>query len=131
MKTIGEVVSQSTAAQSSAETNRQVVLDVVAIRARVQGDEELLQEIVKLYLEDYPRMWSAVRDAVSRGDASALERAAHALKGSIANFETNATYNAALRLESLGRAGDLTGATEALKLLEEALERLRVALTDF
>src|SRR5207248_10364829 len=61
-------------------------LDRAAILARVEGDTTLLREVTDLFLEDAPRLLAEIRDAISRKDAKALERAAHALKGSIANF---------------------------------------------
>ena len=57
-----------------------------------------------------------------------MERAAHALKGSVANFAAPAAYDAALRLEVMGRAGHLDQAPEGLRRLESALEALRPLL---
>ena len=52
-------------------------------------------------------------------------RAAHKLKGSVANFAAPIAYDAALRLEVMGRNGHLDDAPEALEELESALEDLR------
>ena len=57
-----------------------------------------------------------------------MERAAHKMKGSVANFAAPATYDAALRLEMMGRSGDLDQAPEALRQLELAVEELRPLL---
>jgi signal transduction histidine kinase/DNA-binding response OmpR family regulator len=100
------------------------MLDREALLKRVLGDEELLDEVANLFLTDCPRLLAEVRNAVSQGDPSALERAAHALKGSVGNFESRAATEAAQQLELMGHTGDLTDAPDALGVLEDALQPL-------
>jgi HPt (histidine-containing phosphotransfer) domain-containing protein len=69
-----------------------------------------------------------IRGAVERSDAHGLERAAHKLKGTVANFSARASYDAALRLEVMGREGHLEKAREALATLDTAIEELRPVL---
>jgi two-component system sensor histidine kinase/response regulator len=102
--------------------------DEAALLERVEGDTELLQEIVALFLEDSPRVLEEVRAAVAAGDAVALKRAAHTLKGSASNFGAAAVVATALELEAMGRTGDLTAAGPARDRLEAALHALVVAL---
>jgi CheY-like chemotaxis protein len=108
----------------------QEVLDESTVRARFEGEPELLREVVNLYLEDCPNLINGIREAVERGDARALERAAHKLKGTVANFAARAAYDAALRMEVMGRAGHLEQAAEALQGLESTLEELKPALLE-
>jgi hypothetical protein len=54
--------------------------------------------------------------------------AAHALKGAATTFAAPGTYEAALRLEEMGRAGELSAALEALAALKQEFGRLRPAL---
>jgi HPt (histidine-containing phosphotransfer) domain-containing protein len=60
---------------------------------------------------------------MSTGDAGALQRAAHSLKGSAGNFDDQAGA-AARRLEEIGRSGDLTEASSACAELEAVMARL-------
>jgi CheY-like chemotaxis protein len=106
----------------------QEVLDEATLRSRFEGEPELLKDVVRLFLDDCPQLLNGIRGAVERGDAQGMERAAHKLKGSVANFAAPAAYVAALRLEVMGRAGHLDQATEALRQLESALEELRPLL---
>ncbi len=106
------------------------VLDGTALLAQVEGDTELLAELVMIFLQDCPRLVGAVREAVARGDARALERAAHTLKGTVSNFAAPAATAAALRLEQMGREGNLAQAGEACAALEAEIERLRPLLED-
>ena len=57
--------------------------------------------------------------------------AAHALKGSVANFRANAAVDAASQLELMGRHGDLSLADSALANLEKEIERVREDLEAF
>lgn len=81
-----------------------------------------------LFLTECPRQLNAVRQAVAAGDAKALEQSAHLLRGSVGNFVATEATAAAARLEAFGRSGDLSLATDALRALEAAVDRLTLAL---
>ena len=104
------------------------VLDRNLALARVDGDEALLADLAKLFCEESPKMLAALLQAVSRKDAERLQRAAHSLKGAVATFAAHDAFEAALKLERLGRAGDLSGAEKAYEALESQIERLRSVL---
>jgi PAS domain S-box-containing protein len=106
----------------------QEILDESTLCARFGGEPELLKDVVNLYLEDCPNLMNGIRGAVERGDARALEWAAHKLKGTVANFAARAAYDAALRMEVMGRGGHLEQAAEALEQLESALAELKPVL---
>jgi CheY-like chemotaxis protein len=108
----------------------QEILDESTLHARFSGEPELLTEVVNLYLEICPQLIDGIRGAVERGDARALEWAAHKLKGTVANFAARAAYDAALRMEVMGRRGHLEQAAEALERLESALAELRPVLVN-
>jgi HPt (histidine-containing phosphotransfer) domain-containing protein len=105
------------------ELNRADLLD------RVEGDRELLKEIVDLFRATYPAMLAEVKKTADCRDAPALIRAAHTLKGVVANFGVKGAYTAALRLETLARAQDLGQVDEAYAVLAAAVDRLASALT--
>jgi HPt (histidine-containing phosphotransfer) domain-containing protein len=92
--------------------------------SRVGGDAELLKEIAALFMEDYPNVLAEIRAAAARGDANGVERAAHGLKGSVANFGAQAAVDAAFQLEQMGRAGDLGRVSEAIDALARSLDAL-------
>lgn len=100
-------------------------LDREVALARVGGDAELLKEIAVLFLENYEIWLNELREAGAKGDADAVQRTAHGLKGSVANFGAGDAVAAALKLENLGRAHDLTAMPESLAALEAALKTLR------
>jgi HPt (histidine-containing phosphotransfer) domain-containing protein len=95
---------------------------------RVGGDAELLKEIAVLFLEDYPRVLAEIRAAIAGGDARQLETSAHTLKGSASNFGAGAVVESALRLEQMGRAGQMNQSPDVLRSLEAGLSALREEL---
>jgi two-component system sensor histidine kinase/response regulator len=105
-----------------------ISLDRQVALSRVGGDEELLKEIAVLFLEDYPKSLADLHAAVSHGDSKALERAAHGLKGSVANFGAIAAVEAAKSLEALGRSEQVAEAEPVIETLESALAVLSVEL---
>jgi HPt (histidine-containing phosphotransfer) domain-containing protein len=106
------------------------VLDKASALERAGGDLELLQEVARLFLDEYPKMLAEIRQAIHAGDARTLERAAHNLKGSVGNFGARAAHDAAYRLEVLARMGEMARVSEAYGSLESELSRLRPGLNE-
>jgi two-component system sensor histidine kinase/response regulator len=88
------------------------------------GDPEFLAEIVNLFLETYPALLSEIETAVSQKDAAALGRAAHTMKGAVANFGARAVVAQAKTLEMMGKDGDLASADDAAQSLRALMEKL-------
>ncbi len=97
--------------------------------ARVGGDLDLLKEIAALFLDEYPRVLDDIHKSLATGDAHTLERSAHGLKGSVANFGAQAAVDAAFQLEQFGRAHKLDQVPQALAALERALACLHAELS--
>jgi HPt (histidine-containing phosphotransfer) domain-containing protein len=85
----------------------------------------LLREVVGLFLDDYPRALERIRTAVAANDSSGVEHHAHSLKGSVSTFGATDVFESALALEKQGRSGNLSGALDGLRTLENALHALR------
>jgi PAS domain S-box-containing protein len=99
--------------------------DAAAAVARLGNDRQLLDEMLELFFAECPAMLGSIRIAIDAADPRALRHAAHALKGSVANFRVDAPVEAARRLEKMGIEGDLTDAPAALTELELALAAFR------
>jgi HPt (histidine-containing phosphotransfer) domain-containing protein len=97
------------------------VLDLQLALSRVGGDKQLLREIAVLFIDECPRAFAEIQEAVARGDAAKLENAAHAVKGSVSNFGAQTAVDAAFRLEQMGRTNQMSEAEGTLRKLESAL----------
>lgn len=91
---------------------------------RLGGDRDILKKIVDLFEEDRKRLQSEIRNAVDRKDASALEKAAHALRGSVGNFRYQDAFHEAGELERMGREGKIEGTDALIAKLDASLSRL-------
>ena len=92
------------------------------------GDEELLRELLRAFVEEYPPLLERIGDAIARCDARQLERAAHTLKGAAGSVAAAAVCDSAQRLEAMGRTGQLVGAVQVCAELEDALDHLQGSL---
>ena len=92
--------------------------------ALMDGDRELLLELIGVFLEDAPQRIQAVRGALADRDADAVYRAAHALKGSAGNFGAPEVVSRANRLEALARENDLDAAAIEFEFLETDMNQL-------
>ena len=105
--------------------------DPEIILSHVEDDRELLTEIVALYFEGMPKLMADMETACERSDADALERAGHTLKGSVSNFGAQAAFDAALKVELIGRSRNLDGKELAVQELQQEIARLTDAMRDF
>ena len=90
---------------------------------------DLLRELAEMFLDSLPQQMAELRAAIGRSDASAAQRLAHTLKGAVGTFGAQAAFEAALRMETLARQGDLSQVEPAWAAMEDAFAQLRPALT--
>ena len=83
----------------------------------VDGDHELLAELIEIFLEDCPRRLQELEQAVKEGNANGVRQAAHSLKGMVAGFGAGPAHGLAQEMENLGKAGDLPKTSDLLPTL--------------
>ena len=105
------------------------VFDEGALLDLVGRDDALMREIITLFLDEAPRLLAQIRSALTDANGSALQFAAHALKGSVGNMAAVRAFGAALELETIARAGRLDEAASAAAALETEIARLERVLT--
>jgi PAS domain S-box-containing protein len=103
-------------------------LDPASLLARFGGDAKLLRRLANVFLDDCPRMISELKKAVMAGNADALVRAAHGLKGAVSNFGATQIVEMARQLEANGRQRDLIAAGQIYQQLERTIPALVEAL---
>jgi two-component system, sensor histidine kinase and response regulator len=133
LRVIDSIVSQAVpgSPQPASDAKADLVFDPHAALERVDGDEEFLIEMIRLFLADVPSRIDAIRSAVAERNARGLETAAHAFKGSVSCLGAAATAAAAQRLEEMGKDADFSKVPEVFAELERELGRLRTAISEF
>jgi two-component system sensor histidine kinase/response regulator len=98
--------------------------------ARLGGDEELLHELCQIFLQESPKLLHKLRQAIVDTDAQGVMRAAHSIKGELGYLGAAAAAKVARDLEDMGHEKNLSGAAEALVVLEREMASLHLALRD-
>jgi HPt (histidine-containing phosphotransfer) domain-containing protein len=81
--------------------------------------------MAELWLADSIKQENQIRTGLDAGDAIMIQRAAHALKGSVGTFQASAAQDAANRMEMLAKIGDLVAARKAFERLSTQIDLVR------
>ena len=97
----------------------------------VNGNHELLKEIVQAFLDDTPRLISAAQQAIAEKNAEALALAAHSLKGSMLFLKAQRPGDLAQQLELMGNHDQFDNADNTFQALQKQIQTLSEELKDF
>jgi signal transduction histidine kinase/CheY-like chemotaxis protein len=103
-------------------------LDRTALLERLGGDEELLADVVRLFLEDCPVQLDVLEKAVKARDADRMRAGAHSLKGAAANLSADGLRDAARAMEQFAADQNVDGAEAAWRLVAAEAARVMEAL---
>jgi HPt (histidine-containing phosphotransfer) domain-containing protein len=106
------------------------LLDVKDLLERMGGDDELVAEVLRMFLDECGKARDALEVALASGDAKSVRSAAHYFKSMSMNVSARALGEACHDVERLGAAGDLTGAAARLAALGELTRRTSAAISD-
>jgi len=105
-----------------------IVWDTTAALDSLDGDSALLEEMIALFLNEGPKLLGELAKVQAEGNLPALANAAHAIKGTVAQFYAEQAKACALLLEQTARSGqsaDYQGMTNALiKAVEDLINNL-------
>ncbi|MEW6491594.1 MAG: response regulator [Cyanobacteriota bacterium] len=90
--------------------------------------DSILVEMIDCYLEDAPKLVSAIAAAIAQGDAKQLRAYAHTLKSSSLTLGATTLSNLCKELEVMSRAGHTEGGLDKVLLLKAEYERVKTAL---
>lgn len=105
--------------QAALETLRQM---------EANGAANILQKVLKIFIETSPSMLAKMQDAAAGGDLGALRDAAHTLKSSAANVGAADLSELCARLEALARQGDVGSCLAMMGAVESEFEWAAEAL---
>ena len=100
-------------------------IDREAALARLVGDEELLEQVIDIFLADAQLELDALNDALAAEDAEAALRLAHSIKGAASNISALAVSDAALSIERAVSEGDFAEARSMAVNLSGNFQRLK------
>ncbi|MBP8308292.1 MAG: Hpt domain-containing protein [Burkholderiaceae bacterium] len=100
-------------------------LDVAQALERMDGDRELLLDLVDVFLADLPTQMQAITAALAERDAAALVRPAHSINGSAGNLSALALQELAEQMVQAGRSGNLGAAERLLPQIDQRAKALQ------
>lgn len=108
------------------------VLDPAVIETLRQltppGEPDVLDEILGLFLADVPGRIARLRAAWQDGDAGAVQRSAHSLKGSAGNIGATQLLAVCTQLDEHGRLGDLAKLPPLVESLDAEYGRVEAEI---
>jgi CheY-like chemotaxis protein/HPt (histidine-containing phosphotransfer) domain-containing protein len=100
------------------------VLDFAAALDRVDGDRELLENLMGMFAGECSHDIVEIRKSLEARDMEQLERLAHTLKGASASLAAGRVADAAFALEKQARTGEVGNAEQLLEILLGEINRL-------
>lgn len=103
-------------------------VDYRGVLRRLGGNEQLFYDLRRFFLEDLPGVLAKLHAALEEHNSEGVERAAHSLKGLVANFGAREATSLAAELQSLGQQRQLERAPPLFERLAEEVRLLRQEL---
>lgn len=107
------------------------VFDYEDFLHRIDGDVDLLKEVIEIFLEDTPALLANLYAGIRSGDAEAVERAAHTLKGSAANISAKRLQQLSHHVQQALKKNDVAYLELFIEDLEENYEKLDQVLRGY
>jgi HPt (histidine-containing phosphotransfer) domain-containing protein len=107
------------------------VIDVGDMRNRLGDDDELIAEVIALFLEDCSLQIQAITSTLASRDLTAMQGAAHALKGSASNISARGVAGAARAVEAVASLDDAVAVGALVSTLVSETDRLATVLRGF
>ncbi len=103
--------------------NEMSLLDLEALKSRLDGDEEFAKTMLDMYANELSNMMNDVHQAIEADDAAMLNASAHKLKGASATVSAIGLRDLAFELEKMGKSNELN----EVKRYQSKLEELKQA----
>ncbi len=123
----GEKVDQPESDDGRSDQQK-IPFDRDALLGLVDGEWTMLEEMLKVFLEQAPGYINDIRNAVDSDDSALVRQKSHALKGVLATLQATPSFEIARRLEEMGESGNIDKAHDLLPKLEKMLNHLIEAL---
>jgi HPt (histidine-containing phosphotransfer) domain-containing protein len=102
--------------------------DPASLWQRLDGDAELLRDLVKIFLDESPGLIQKIGAAIEQGNSTDVRKLSHKLKGSALQFSGIGLVAVAARLEEMGDKRSLQGADQVFSKLKEEVDGLAHSL---
>ncbi|MEJ2634324.1 MAG: PAS domain S-box protein [Calditrichia bacterium] len=123
-----ETKTEDNQQQKEEKLEKVLVVDKQELIDRMEGDWELLGELVEMFNDSYQQMIDDIGKAIREGDIELLERSAHSLKGAMGNFSGKQAFETAHELELMGRKKEAENAASVFERLKAQVDEVNAEL---
>jgi CheY-like chemotaxis protein/signal transduction histidine kinase len=109
---------------------RATIWNVSQALEKLGGDEQLLYEMVDIFISETPKQMKALRLALAQQDADTVKNTAHNLKGELGYMGAPDLSERARALEELGRKHDLEQAAQTFAVFDPEIATLLACMRD-
>jgi CheY-like chemotaxis protein len=113
----------------SDESSLTAPIDLEDALERAMENPAFLEGLLQEFAASFPEQLESLQQALQTSEAEIVQQQAHRLKGVAANLSAGGIASAALRLERMGRDGDLSEMAQTLETLEKEMIRFREFIT--
>jgi HPt (histidine-containing phosphotransfer) domain-containing protein len=121
---LASAVSTGASSHSTGRPPELAILEIENLKEQVAYDDDLLIELIDLFLAERLRQSAEMRETLSRGEFEKLSRVAHTIKGSLASLHATLARSDAQALELAAKEGDKSTCEQVLHELEHNLDVL-------
>jgi HPt (histidine-containing phosphotransfer) domain-containing protein len=107
------------------------IVDLNELLQRLDGDLDFLEELLAMFRQEFPVLLRKLEGGIVAEDFIVAERAAHTLKGMLANLAMPEAASTARRIEMAARAHSLSDTAEALPPLQVQVLHALELVEDF
>jgi two-component system, sensor histidine kinase len=108
------------------ETEKQdiVLNEIREMLQRMEGNTELLEELVEIFIPDFHKDVAVMKNALISRDAECVAFIAHGLKGDLGNLGMKSAFNTACELEIMAKENNFEKVLSLLDLLKHEVKCL-------
>ena len=92
------------------------------------GEPDVVKDVLSLFIADAPMRLQAIASAAAAGDAAALQRAAHTLKGAAGTIGALGLQAACRDVEQGAKAGDISVGRKSVGAVLAEFERVKAEI---
>jgi len=106
------------------DASKESPVDIKSAMARFDNDTEFFKTMLNEFLGYAPDQIKALEEAVKSGDADAVQKHAHSIKGAAGNLSADRVYSVAKNIEDMGLSGDISGVLHLVEDLKHEIMKI-------
>ena len=100
-------------------------IDINALRSELEFSPGLVQRLLVIFLENYPKYLKNLKNAIDKKDFFSIEQSAHTLKGSASTIKMDRVKELSLELETAGKQHKAIDYLTKYEELSSTLEKVK------